>query len=123
MGLRAALQSLVNEGLDARIRNYERMANHLREELLAMGFSLFAPASIMSPVLTTAYCPEGINAPEMVKYIATKHNIQISLGFGPYRERMVRIGHMGGALDDGDIDALLAGIRQFLAEHQPEPAK
>ncbi len=123
MGLRAALQSLLNDGLEARILNYERMAKRLREELQAMGFSLFVPTDIMSPVLTTAYCPDGINAPEMVKYIATEHNIQISLGFGHFRERMVRIGHMGGALDDGDIDALLVGIRQFLAEHQPAPAK
>jgi alanine-glyoxylate transaminase/serine-glyoxylate transaminase/serine-pyruvate transaminase len=118
MGLRAALQSLINDGLQARIDNYKRMAKHLRTELQTLGFSLFVPAHMMSPVLTTAYCPDGINAPEMVKYIAEKHHIQISLGFGTYRERMIRIGHMGGALDDGDIDALLAGIRQFLVEHQ-----
>lgn len=118
LGLRASLQSLLHDGLDARIHSYEQMARHLRTELQAMGFSLFVPDTMMSPVLTTAYCPEGINAPEMVRYIAQAHNIQISLGFGTYRERMIRIGHMGGALDDSDIDALLVGIRQFLAEHQ-----
>jgi len=123
VGLRASLQSLLADGLDARIHNYEKMASRLRTELEQIGFTLFVPAAMMSPVLTTAYCPDGINAPEMVKYIAENHNIQISLGFGSYRERMIRIGHMGGALDEGDIDALLVGIRQFLAEHQAAPAK
>jgi alanine-glyoxylate transaminase/serine-glyoxylate transaminase/serine-pyruvate transaminase len=113
MGLRAALQSLINDGLEARIHNYERMANRLRAELQTLGFSLFVPATMMSPVLTTAYCPPAISAPEIVRYLAIKHHIQISLGFGTYRERMIRIGHMGGALDDGDIDELLLGIRQF----------
>jgi aspartate aminotransferase-like enzyme len=77
----------------------------------------------MSPVLTTAFCPPGLSAVQIVKYLETEHHIKITTGFAAMRDKVIRIGHMGGALAEADIDALLAALRQFLAERERQPAE
>ncbi len=119
LGLRAALQSLLSEGIDARLQHYEVMAKRLRSGLQALGLPLFAPERLMAPVLTAVNCPPGVTSGEIVRYLAEQHHIKITAGFGPFKERVIRIGHMGNALTEADLDALLAGLRQFLSERQP----
>jgi len=122
LGLRAGLQSLVKPGLDARFRRYDALARRLRDGLRAMGMPPSAPDDLMAPVLTAAYCPAGITSSQIVKYLAEEHHIKIAAGFGALKERVIRIGHMGGAINEADIDSLLAALRQFLSEHQKAPA-
>lgn len=118
LGLRTSLRSLLSEGLDARLRHYERLAARLRVGLNALGLTLFVPDSLMAPVLTAAYCPPGVTSGQIVKYLADEHHIKITAGFGAYKERVIRIGHMGGALTEADIDSLLSALKQFLSERQ-----
>lgn len=120
LGLRAALQSLFQDGLEARFARYDRLAKQLRDGLAALGMELFVPAAFMSPVLTAAYCPPGVVSSDLVRYLETQHCIKITGGFGPFKDRVVRIGHMGGAINEADIDDLLAALRQFMTEYRPE---
>jgi alanine-glyoxylate transaminase/serine-glyoxylate transaminase/serine-pyruvate transaminase len=122
LGLRAGLQSLVRTGLDARLQRYDLLAVRLRQGLRDMGMPPSVPDSWMSSVLTTAHCPPGVSAVQVVKYLEAEHHIKITTGFEAQRDKVIRIGHMGGALSEADIDALLAALRQFLAERQHEPA-
>lgn len=119
LGLRAGLQSLVRNGVDARIRQYESRAKRLRDGLRAIGLPPSIPDSLMSPVLTAAVCPPGVTSYQIIAYLADEHHIKITTGFGEHRDSMIRIGHMGGAISDADIDTLLSALRQFLAEQQP----
>jgi alanine-glyoxylate transaminase/serine-glyoxylate transaminase/serine-pyruvate transaminase len=119
LGLRASLQTLIAEGLENRIKRYEALANRLRDGVEALGLTLFAPRSLMAPVLTAVNCPPGVVSSELVKYLIVEHHIQITTGFGPFRDSVFRVGHMGNALGDADIDALLAGLRRFLVERAP----
>jgi alanine-glyoxylate transaminase/serine-glyoxylate transaminase/serine-pyruvate transaminase len=118
LGLRAALQSLFADGLEARFARYDRLARRLRDGLKALDMALFVPEMRMSSVLTAAWCPEGVTSGELVRYLETEHHIKITGGFGPYKDRVVRIGHMGGAMSEADIDDLLEALRQFLAEQR-----
>jgi alanine-glyoxylate transaminase/serine-glyoxylate transaminase/serine-pyruvate transaminase len=118
LGLRTALRSLLREGLDMRIRHYEGLAAQLRSGLTSLGLNLFVPASLMSPVLTAVYCPPGISSAQIVKYLADEHQIKITAGFGLFKESVFRIGHMGGAITEADINSLLDALRQFLDERQ-----
>src|SRR5262249_31817301 len=118
-GLRASLQNLIAEGLENRIKRYEAMATRLRDGIEALGLTLFAPRSLMAPVLTAVNCPPGVVSGEIVKYLIEEHHIQITTGFGPFRDSVFRVGHMGNALGEQDIDALLNGLRRFLAERAP----
>ncbi len=121
LGLRAGLQSLVETGLENRIKRYEELAKRLRNGLREIGMPPSVPDTLMSPVLTAAYCPPGVTSHQIVKYLADDHHIKITTGFGGQRDQVVRIGHMGGVISEGDIDVLLAALRQFLTERQIEP--
>nr|AIA15473.1 Aminotransferase class-V [uncultured bacterium] len=123
LGMRAALQSIQREGLGARLEHYETLASQLRNGLRALGLSPAVDDDIMAPVLTAVFVPDGIRATEIVKYLADQHSIKITTGFGDLKEKVIRIGHMGGKLNEDDIDTLLVAIRQFLAERQGSPAK
>lgn len=114
LGLRAALQSLFRDGLDNRLHGYEALAARLRSGLQELGMELFVPAERMSPVLTAAYCPPGVTSSQIVNYLTNEHSIKITTGFGPFKERVIRIGHMGGAISEAKIDTLLAALRQFM---------
>jgi alanine-glyoxylate transaminase/serine-glyoxylate transaminase/serine-pyruvate transaminase len=116
LGLREGLRSLLADGLDARFAAYATRAKRLREGLRAMGLPPSIPDALMSSVLTVAAVPEGTSASEIVAYLTREHNIRITTGFGGDREKLIRIGHMGSALTDADIDALLVALREFLAE-------
>lgn len=119
LGLRASLLNLIAEGLENRIRRYEALANRLRDGVEALGLTLFAPRSLMAPVLTAVNCPPGVISSELVKYLIEEHHIQITAGFGPFRDSVFRVGHMGNAIGEEDIDALLTGLRRFLSERAP----
>ena len=121
LGMRTALRSLLSVGLDARIRQYEKLAAVLRSGLTSLGLRLFVPESLMAPVLTAVYCPPGIPSSLIVKYLASEHQIKITTGFGQFKESVIRIGHMGGAITEADINILLDALKQFLAERQATP--
>lgn len=114
LALRAALHSLLAEGLPARLARYEVLAGLLRSGLEELGMRLFVPPALMAPVLTAAYCPPGVDAQAIIRYLAEEHQIKIAGGFGPYRQNVIRIGHMGNAIGEADIEQLLTALRQFL---------
>ncbi len=118
LGLRAALQSLVADGLEARFRRYEQVAARLRSGLEALGMRMFVPPPLMAPVLTAVYCPEGIDSADIIRYLAEAHQIKITAGFGPYKPYVIRVGHMGAVIGEADIDELLAALREFLTARQ-----
>jgi alanine-glyoxylate transaminase/serine-glyoxylate transaminase/serine-pyruvate transaminase len=113
LGLRSALLSLFRDGLEARIQRYAALASRLRRGLEALNLTLFVPEELMAPVLTAAYCPPGVKAGAIVSYLEREHRIKITAGFGEFKERVIRIGHMGGAITEQDIDMLLDALRQY----------
>ena len=115
LALRAALQSLVSEGVDNRLRHYDRLSAHFRGGLRQLGLHTAVDDTRMAPVLTAIRTPEGVNSSDLVRYIAQQHGIKITTGFGAYKERIFRVGHMGAVINEGDIDRLLAAVQQFLA--------
>lgn len=116
LGLRTALQSLVREGVDNRLRHYERLAAHFRGGLREIGLQTAVEEKAMAPVLTAIRTPEGVQSSDLVRYLAQKHGIKITTGFGSDKERIFRVGHMGAVLTQEDIDRLLAAVREFLTD-------
>ncbi len=119
LALRTALKSLLAEGVEARRARWQAMARHLRDGLRDLEMPLFVPESYMTSILTAAYCPEGINSLTIRDYILRECNIQITTGFGAFKEQVIRVGHMGGALNDADITQLLVGLERCLNDHTP----
>ncbi|RPI98705.1 MAG: alanine--glyoxylate aminotransferase family protein [Chloroflexi bacterium] len=116
LGLRCALRSLLGAGLDHRLARYEILARRLRDGLADLDMALFVPEDRMAPVLTAAYCPPGVSSGDVIRYLEQEHHIKITAGFGEFKERVIRIGHMGGAITEQDIDDLLAALRAYLQD-------
>ncbi len=115
LALRVALRSLLKEGVAVRRERYARMAHILRDGLYDLEMPLFVPEQLMAPILTAAYCPEGITSIQVRDYLLNEHNLQITTGFGPFKEQVFRVGHMGGALTEADMTHLVTALHQFMA--------
>jgi alanine-glyoxylate transaminase/serine-glyoxylate transaminase/serine-pyruvate transaminase len=122
LGLRASLQSLLKDGMAARFARYESLAARLRSGLKSLGLSLFVAEWLMAPVLTAVYSPTGVTSGQLVKDLEQEHHIKVTGGFGEYRDKVFRIGHMGGAIGEAEIDGLLMALRQFLVQREKQQA-
>jgi 2-aminoethylphosphonate-pyruvate transaminase len=100
--------------LEARFAKYEALSRRLRDGLAELDMPLFVPADMMSPVITAVYCPPGVTSDQIIRYLETEHHIKITAGFDKLKPRVIRIGHMGGAINEQDIDTLLAALREYL---------
>jgi alanine-glyoxylate transaminase/serine-glyoxylate transaminase/serine-pyruvate transaminase len=115
LALRAGLQSLLAEGLEARIQRYTSLALRLRNGVRRLGLRPYTPDDSLAPVLTAVYAPDGVRSSEIVRYLMEDHQIKISGGLGPeLRDRIFRVGHMGGVIGEADIDAVLEALAAFL---------
>ena len=115
LALREGLRGILVEGLENRLANYERLAARLRAGLREVGMPPVMDDECSAPVLTAAWVPEGTTSTEIVEFLIQEHGIQITRGFGELRDQVCRIGHMGSEVDEALIDALLAGLRDFMA--------
>jgi alanine-glyoxylate transaminase/serine-glyoxylate transaminase/serine-pyruvate transaminase len=116
LALRCALQGLLHEGLDVRQARYREMARLLRDYVVSAGMPLFVPEAHMAPTITAAFCPDGVMAGDIRDDLLRDHGLQITTGFGSYKDSVIRVGHMGGALTTTDMHRLIAGLEQVLAQ-------
>jgi alanine-glyoxylate transaminase/serine-glyoxylate transaminase/serine-pyruvate transaminase len=115
LALRAGLHSLLAGGLDQRFQRYRELARYLRDGLRGLGLSLFTAEDEMAPVLTGVRSPDGVPSSQIVSYLFAEHDIRISGGFGEQlRDKIFRIGHMGAAITEADLDAVLEGLVAYL---------
>jgi len=113
--LSVALSQLMDEGIEARLARYRKMAIRLRAGLERLGLSPFTPLELMNPVLTAAWVPEGTPSSKLVNFLADKHKLKISTGLGQLKERLIRVGHMSPVVGEKDIDNVLFAIQDYLS--------
>jgi alanine-glyoxylate transaminase / serine-glyoxylate transaminase / serine-pyruvate transaminase len=122
VALQKSLENLLREGIENRVARFERHAAHLRGELERIGYRLFTPAELSAPVLSAVWGPPGVPTSQIVTYLAEKHALKISGGFGaPMVDKIIRIGHMSPGIKEEDVDQVLTALEAFLAEKKQEP--
>jgi alanine-glyoxylate transaminase/serine-glyoxylate transaminase/serine-pyruvate transaminase len=115
LALKTGLRSLLADGIEERIERYTQLALQLREGVRRLGLQPFTPDDQLAPVVTAIYGPEGVPTGEIVQYLFEEHEIIIIGGLGEgLKDRVFRVGHMGPMINEGDIDAVLQGLEQFL---------
>jgi aspartate aminotransferase-like enzyme len=117
-GLEAALRLIEKEGLDNVYRRHERLAVKCRTGLEALGMECFAADGAASPTITSVLLPEDSSATKVRDRLESEHGVFIAQGRKEYKERMLRIGHMGWVGDE-EIDGLLGAFRSVLKQLQP----
>jgi alanine-glyoxylate transaminase/serine-glyoxylate transaminase/serine-pyruvate transaminase len=95
-GLRAALDMLLEEGLDNVFARHHRLAEGVRRAVDAWGLSLVAKEpKWYSDTVSAIYLPEGYNGNDMVKVAYLRYGLSLGVGLSRVAGKVFRIGHLG----------------------------
>ena len=116
--LRAALQIVCEEGLEARWERHAIAHERLRVALSALGCERLAPGGEQLHPLLAVTPPPGIDEAAVRGRLLSEHGVEISGGLGPLAGRLWRIGVMGvGA----ELDAQARFVRALATELAEDP--
>jgi aspartate aminotransferase-like enzyme len=100
------------EGLAARFARHARMAAMTQQWALAHGFELAAEAGYRSPTVTNVTNTLGVDIEALNRSLAD-NQMEISNGYGVFKDKAFRIAHMGEASEE-DMGRLFSKIDAFL---------
>ena len=114
-GLRAALEMLMEEGLERVFARHRRHAEATRRAVQAWGLELqCAEPRHYSSSLTAVRLPEGVSADALRALILERFNMSLGNGLGVLKDRVFRIGHLG-SFGDLELIGTLGGVEMGLA--------
>jgi len=95
-GLRAAVDLLLEEGLDNVFARHARLAEATRAAVAAWGLETVAVAPHWySPTVTAIRVPEGVDAKAMIDHAYYNYNLSLGGGLDRLAGKAFRIGHLG----------------------------
>ncbi|MBI3588019.1 alanine--glyoxylate aminotransferase family protein [Candidatus Micrarchaeota archaeon] len=103
--LDVALQELHAEGLESSFARHAKAADSVRKVVAELGYELFAEEGYRSNTLT-AFWAEGAQAK---KQALLQAGFEIGAGFKDYKDKLLRIGHMG-RFDELRLQELLEAL-------------
>ncbi|MGR3912954.1 MAG: alanine--glyoxylate aminotransferase family protein [Gammaproteobacteria bacterium] len=123
--LHEALLALANEGLENSWARHRRMHHALRDGLLALGLEFLVDEAHRLPQLNAVRVPEGIDEARVRAQVLAEHNLEIGAGLGPLAGKIWRIGLMGHACREDNVELCLRAMRDALREqgHQFAPGR
>ena len=121
-GLDAAVDMLLEEGLDNVFARHDRHAEAARRAVRHWGFEIqCADPRHYSSVLTAVRLPEGHSANALRATILERFNMSLGNGLGQLNDRVFRIGHLGDFGDlqlTGTLSGVEMGLRAAGIPHQ-----
>ncbi|HZB91763.1 MAG TPA: aminotransferase class V-fold PLP-dependent enzyme [Stellaceae bacterium] len=114
-GLDAALDMLLEEGLDRVFARHQRHAEATRRAVRAWGLEILClnPAEY-SASLTAILMPEGHDADAFRKLVLERFDMSLGAGLTKLKGKVFRIGHLG-SFNDLMLMGTLAGVEMGLA--------
>jgi len=95
-GLRAALDLMLEEGLDNVIARHRRLAAGVRAAVQTWGLEVCAESpSLYSDTVTAIRTPAGVDARDVIRIGYDRYNASFGSGLGPLAGKVFRIGHIG----------------------------
>lgn len=111
--LSVQLDHIFAEGLPARYARHAHLAALTQQWALGHGFELAAEEGYRSPTVTNVTNNLGINVEALNRHLA-QQDMEISNGYGIYKDKAFRLAHMG-EVTEGDLQRLLTAMDEFLA--------
>ncbi len=111
--LSAQLDVIFAEGLERRFQRHQRLANRTQQWAIHNGFLLMAEEGYRSPTVTTVENNLRMSVADLNAYLV-QFDMQISNGYGVYKDKAFRIAHMG-EVNDVDMERLFAAMDEYLA--------
>jgi alanine-glyoxylate transaminase/serine-glyoxylate transaminase/serine-pyruvate transaminase len=115
-GLRAALDLLLEEGLEAIFARHRRLAEGVRAAVRAWGLQLCARApQWYSDTVSAILVPEGTNSADVIDVAFRRYNLSLGAGLGRLAGKLFRIGHLGD-LNELMLLGAIAGAEMALRD-------
>ena len=115
-GLRAAVDMLLDEGLENVFTRHHRLAEGVRRAVDAWGLRLVAKEPKWhSDTVSAIYLPEGFNGNEMVKLAYLRYGLSLGVGLSKVAGKVFRIGHLGD-LNELMLMSALAGSEMAMRD-------
>lgn len=115
-GLRAGLQRVLDEGLEARIARHAAIGGMLQRGLEELGLPLLAQEGHRLPQLTAVGLPEGVDEAVWRGRLLDEHGIEVGAGLGELAGKAWRIGLMGESCREANVLLLLKALERLLEE-------
>lgn len=113
-GLHAALNLVLEEGLDARFSRHRAMHELLRAGLRELGIEYVSQEGHHLPMLNAVKIPDGIDDLTVRRRLLEDYGIEIGGGLGAFKGKAWRIGLMGYGSNRRNVALLLAALRGIL---------
>ena len=95
-GVHAALQEVLDVGLDEVIATHRRAARACRAGARGLGLELWPrQESYAANCVTAVRTPSGVTVPEVLAHVRERYGVMLSGGYGELKEKLIRLGHMG----------------------------
>lgn len=114
--LSVQLDRILDEGLEARYARHAFCGQMSREWAVTNGFGLMAESGYESDTVTTVENGRGLEMGDLNRFLEGQE-MQVASGYGAYRGKAFRIGHMGEVWPS-DLERLFAAIEEFAAGEQ-----
>lgn len=116
LGLRASLDGLFEEGLDAVYARHKRLATGVRAAVAAWGLDLCARRpEWYSDSVSAVVVPPEVNSSDVVDVAFRRYNLSLGAGLGQVAGKVFRIGHMGD-LNELMVLGALSGAEMAMAD-------
>ena len=117
-GVAAALDELLDEGLEASYARHHRAGRACRAGVEAMGLELWAAREeIASHGVTAVTVPDGISNQDVISHIRSAYDVMLSDGeHAEMTDRVFRLGHMGPASRSLHPVVALSALGQGLSD-------
>ncbi len=93
--MREALDVIMEEGLESRIKRHKLAAEATKNGVKAIGLDLFADEEVSSATVTAINMPEDVTDKDMRGTMRDKYGIVLAGGQDHLKGNVFRIGHMG----------------------------
>jgi aspartate aminotransferase-like enzyme len=110
--LHASLRLMAEEGMHNVFARHEQLRDRVRDAARRMGLDLLAPDEIASRTVTAINVPQGRTSTEMLAAMRER-GVIVAGGQDAYKEKLIRVGHMG-FVNDHDIDQVLAALEEVV---------
>jgi aspartate aminotransferase-like enzyme len=106
------LDHIFAEGVEQRYARHAQLAQQTQQWALDHGFALMAEDGYRSPTVTTITNTRKIDVEALNAFLA-QEQMEISNGYGIYKDKAFRIAHMG-EVNVADLDRLFAAVERYL---------
>ncbi len=111
-GLYAALDLVLEEGLEEAFARHRKAHRQLANGLDAIGLELLVDEKNRLPMLNAVVVPDGVDEGEVRQRLRNEFFIEIGAGLGPLAGKIWRIGLMGHTAQPENVDRVLEALER-----------